>query len=150
MTNTKERSGVMGELKVTKLDRARAGADQATDLYRNRERYFDGDVTSQTLVGAAESGEVELLAVFFPVGGRTRPHIHERDQVLHFVEGRGIVATAEEKIHTSAGDVVTVPAGVWHWHGASRDAAACHISIKQPGPTNWNVEEGAWANGYDE
>ena len=93
---------------------------------------------------------MELLAVYFAAGSRTRPHIHERDQVLYFIEGRGIVATTDEKVHTTAGDVVTVPAGVWHWHGAANDAAACHISIRQPGSTNWEVDPGNWAAGYDE
>jgi quercetin dioxygenase-like cupin family protein len=48
------------------------------------------------------------------------------------------------------GDVVTIPAGVWHGNGAARDTAACHISIRQLGSANWEVEEGNWAAGYDE
>ena len=137
-------------LKLTTIDRAKAGEDPTHDPYVNRSYYFDGEVNVQGLVGPDESGEVELLAVYFEPGARTRPHIHERDQVLHFVEGRGIVATADEKRHVAAGDVVTVPAGTWHWHGAARDAAACHISIRQPGTTNWEVDEGKWAAGYEE
>lgn len=137
----------MGELKRTRIERPATGA--AREPAGPGASNFEGDVTVVSLVGAAESGEIEALAVFFPAGGRTRPHIHERDQVLHFIEGQGVVATASEKVHTSVGDVVTVPAGVWHWHGASRDAAATHISIKQPGPTKWDVDEGDWAGGYD-
>lgn len=137
----------MGELKRAKVERARVGA--TPDGARPGDNNFEGDVSLVTLVGADASGEVELLAVYFSAGARTRPHIHERDQALHFIEGQGIVATAGEKVHTSAGDIVTVPAGLWHWHGASRDAAATHISIKQPGPTNWDVDEGDWASGYD-
>lgn len=131
----------MSELKVNKVEQAQAtrGGQE-----------FDGDVRLQMLVGADVSGEVELLAVFFAAGARTRPHVHERDQALHFIAGQGIVATASEKVHTSAGDIVTIPAGVWHWHGAAPDAAATHISIKQPGPTNWEVDEGDWARGYDD
>jgi quercetin dioxygenase-like cupin family protein len=138
----------MGELKVTKVEQTQAGA--APDYARPGDSNFEGDVSLVTLVGADTSGEVELLAVYFTAGARTRPHIHERDQALHFIAGQGIVATASEKLHTSAGDIVTIPAGVWHWHGASRDAAATHISIKQPGPTNWEVDEGDWARGYDD
>src|SRR5690242_11749219 len=98
---------------------------------------FDGEVRIQRLVGPAESGEIELLVVYFSAGGRTRPHIHVRDQVLQIVSGQGIVATETEKHVVVPGDVISIPAGVWHWHGATRDTAMCHISIKQPGPTEW-------------
>ncbi|HEY7985230.1 MAG TPA: cupin domain-containing protein [Ktedonobacterales bacterium] len=137
-------------IKVVRIDRARAGEDPSHDPYVDRAYYFAGEVNVQGLVGPEESGEVELLAVYFDAGARNRPHIHERDQVLHFIEGRGIVATASEKHHVACGDVVTIPVGTWHWHGAARDAAACHISIRQPGHTNWDVDAGDWAAGYDE
>jgi quercetin dioxygenase-like cupin family protein len=110
---------------------------------------FDGDVRIQRMVGAAESSEVELLVVHFSAGGRTRPHVHVRDQVLQIVSGQGIVATESESRLVGPGDVITIPAGLWHWHGATRKTPMCHISIKQPGPTNWQVEELNWS-GYGE
>jgi len=88
--------------------------------------------------------------VYFSAGGRTIPHIHEQDQVLQIIEGQGIVATETEKSVVSAGDVVTIPAGTWHWHGATRDQAMAHISIMKRGKTNWTVEEKNWAAGYEE
>ncbi|HEY7781284.1 MAG TPA: cupin domain-containing protein [Ktedonobacterales bacterium] len=137
-------------INVTTIDRARAGEDPTHDPYVDRAHYFAGEVNVQSLVGPETSGDVELLAVFFAAGARTRPHVHERDQILHYVEGRGIVATMAEKHHLVAGDVVIIPAGTWHWHGAARDVEACHISIRQPGHTDWEVEDGNWATGYDE
>jgi quercetin dioxygenase-like cupin family protein len=110
---------------------------------------FDGEVQMQRIVGLDQSKEVELLVVYFSAGGRTRPHVHVRDQVLHIIEGQGIVATETEKQIVNPGDVITILAGTWHWHGATRDTAMCHISIKQPGPTDWDVEEKNWAAGYD-
>jgi quercetin dioxygenase-like cupin family protein len=124
---------------TSKVDRTQAMPDPTVA------QWFAGDVRFQPLV---RGRDVELLAVFFAAGARTRPHIHHDDQVLYFVEGRGVVATESELTHTSAGDVVAVPAGTWHWHGAAQDATACHISIKRPGSTNWEVEEKNWANGY--
>jgi quercetin dioxygenase-like cupin family protein len=108
--------------------------------------YFDGNVKTNMLVGAEESAELEVLAVYFSAGARTRPHTHAKDQVLHFVQGKGIVATETEKQFCSAGDVVTVPGGVWHWHGATREQAAVHISIRQPGPSDWDVDVKNWAD----
>lgn len=124
-------------LHLTKMDESQAKVDSG--------RSFVGTVRTRPLIGAGESKELELLAVYFSAGARTRPHMHEKDQVLYFVEGRGIVATETEKKICTAGDVVTVPGGTWHWHGATRDHAMCHISIRQPGKSEWNVDEKNWA-----
>jgi quercetin dioxygenase-like cupin family protein len=129
-------------MKLTRNDQSKAQPDTA------RKGYFDGEVKTLQLVGPTESNEVELLAVYFSAGARTRPHIHEHDQVLQIIEGQGIVVTETEKLMVSAGDVITIPAGSWHWHGATRNTAMCHISIKRPGPTNWEVEQKNWASGY--
>lgn len=124
---------------------AHAKLDQ-NNAKQDTSRSFDGVVRTNMLIGADQSKELELLAVYFSAGARTRPHIHEKDQVLHFVEGKGIVATEKEKRICGAGDIVTVPAGEWHWHGATREQAACHISIRQPGGTNWDVDSKNWAD----
>ncbi len=113
-----------------------------------RKGYFDGEVKTLQLVGPNESNEVEVLAVYFSAGARTIPHTHEQDQILQIIEGQGIVATETEKLLVAAGDVVTIPAGTWHWHGATRDTAMCHIAIKRPGRSNWEVEEKNWASVY--
>lgn len=124
---------------TSKVDRAKAAPNPSLA------QWFAGNALFQQL---APGGDVELLAVFFEMGARTRPHIHAADQVLYFVEGHGVVATEDEIIYTQAGDFVSIPAGVWHWHGAAKDAATIHISIKRPGATNWEVEEKNWASGY--
>lgn len=131
-------------MKITRIDQSQAAYDTV------RKGYFDGEVRTQSLVDAQESSEIEMLAVYFSAGARTIPHIHERDQVLQIVEGQGIVATEKEKRVVSPGDVITIPAGTWHWHGATRHCAMCHISIKMPGPSQWEVDWKNWASGYDE
>lgn len=119
-----------------RVDESRAVTDAGSS--------FEGHVRKHLLVGKEQSGELELLAVYFSAGARTRPHIHEKDQVLHFIQGMGIVATETEKQVHTAGDVVTIPGGTWHWHGATRDEAMCHISIRAAGGTNWSVELKNW------
>src|SRR5229473_4826530 len=131
-------------MKLTRIDRSQAQPDTA------RKGYFDGEVKTLQLVGLTESNEIELLAVYFSAGGRTIPHIHEQDQILQIIEGQGIVATETEKSMVSAGDVITIPAGTWHWHGATQHHAMAHISIMKRGKTNWTVEEKNWASGYEE
>lgn len=127
---------------TSKVDRSQAKPDPTMT------RWIAGEARFQSLVDPEQGHEVGLTAVFFEAGARTRPHIHSDEQVLYFVEGRGVVATESETQHTAAGDIVAVPAGTWHWHGATPDEAACHISIKRPGPTNWEVEEKNWGAAY--
>ncbi len=124
-------------LHVTTLDETQAKPDLRP--------WFEGTVRTRMLVDIERSRELELLAVYFSAGARTRPHIHEGDQVLHFVQGKGIVATETERKLCSAGDIVTVGGGTWHWHGATREHAMCHISIRRPGSTNWEVDERNWS-----
>jgi quercetin dioxygenase-like cupin family protein len=109
-----------------------------------RPQDFSGNVWIQPLRRSDAPGSVEVLAVFFEPGARTRPHVHGTDQVLVFVEGEGVVATEGERRLVRAGDVVWIPAGLWHWHGATKTAAACHLSIKPPGPTDWNPPLRDW------
>jgi quercetin dioxygenase-like cupin family protein len=131
-------------LKASRIDRAAAGEDPSHDPYVARELYFEGEVNVQSLIGPGESDDLELLAVFFEGGARTRPHIHERDQALHFLSGEGIVVSESEELRAAAGDVVLTPAGTWHWHGAVVEGDACHVSIRRPGRTDWNVDERDW------
>ena len=131
-------------MKITRIDRTQATYDQA------RAAYFDGEVHNQPLVSAADSAELDLLNVYFSAGARTRPHRHQQDQVLQIIEGQGIVATENEKQIVSPGDVIVIPAGTWHWHGATRHTAMAHISVMKRGQTDWIVEEKNWAAGYEE
>src|SRR5712692_2200407 len=131
-------------MKIIRIDGRQAKHDPS------RADYFDGEVTFQPLVGSADSDELDLLSVSFSAGARTRPHIHQQDQVLHIIEGQGIVATETEKQAVSEGDVILIPRGTWHWHGATRTSAMSHISVMKRGQTEWTVAEKNWAAGYDE
>jgi quercetin dioxygenase-like cupin family protein len=97
-------------------------------------------VWQQFLNEADTEGGTELIVVWFEPGSRTKPHVHPVDQTLQVIEGEGVVDVEGERRIIRAGDWVIVPAGVWHWHGATPDSAMCHISIKQPGETDWSSE----------
>ncbi len=107
---------------------------------------FDGDVKMIAINRPEEDNGAEVLAVYFGPGSRTRPHTHEVDQVLHVTEGNGVVATETERLLVGPGDIVVVPAGIWHWHGATPDSSFCHISSKPKGLTDWNAPEKNWAS----
>ncbi len=90
-----------------------------------------------------------VFAVHFDAGARTRPHIHRSGQVLHVMQGRGIVAGRTTRQVVLPGDVVTVEPDEWHWHGGTADTAMSHLTVQvtEAGEVDWDVEEGAWAAG---
>ncbi len=101
---------------------------------------FTGPVRMQRLSDEAGSQEFEVFAVFFEAGSHTRPHTHPGEQILHFFRGDGFYQLAgEERQAAPEGTVVVVPAGVVHMHGATDDAAICHIAARAAnGPTDWS------------
>ena len=106
--------------------------------------HFEGTVHMHHLVTKEESQELEVIAVFFDNGARTRPHVHSTDQVLAIVDGECIVADESERKHLHPGEHAFTPAGRWHWHGAAPGESACHVSIRKPGPTEWDVPRRDW------
>jgi quercetin dioxygenase-like cupin family protein len=100
--------------------------------------HFDGDVRMQDLNLDAPEDGVELVAVFFGPGGRTLPHVHPVEQTLIVVEGEGVIADGDGRRPMRAGDVVVVPADVWHWHGATAKSSMCHLAAKVPSDTVWD------------
>lgn len=76
--------------------------------------------------------------VHFYDGGRTRWHLHVGDQVLYFLSGHGMVEKlGGTLIETVAGDIVHIPGGLQHRHGAQAGKSATHIAITQ-GETIWD------------
>ncbi|MCC6224572.1 MAG: cupin domain-containing protein [Thermoleophilia bacterium] len=119
-------------MRIVRIDRSEARPPPNPE-------WFPGSVRQQRLNDPDDERGVELIAVWFEPGSRTRPHVHAADQVLQVVDGEGIVAIEAERRLIRAGDWVVVPAGAWHWHGATPGSAMCHVSIKQRAETDWTV-----------
>lgn len=76
--------------------------------------------------------------VTFEPGCRNNWHIHKArsggGQILLCTAGRGWYqerGKSARELH--AGDVVRIPAGVKHWHGAARDSWFTHLAVEVPG-----------------
>ncbi|WP_432989384.1 cupin domain-containing protein [Dactylosporangium sp. CA-233914] len=81
-----------------------------------------------------------ITTVFFAPGARTYWHSHENGQILQVLAGRGLICTDGEQPRTiAAGDVVWVPPGERHWHGAAPDSFLTHTAISL-GATHWAEE----------
>ncbi len=94
---------------------------------------FDGAVRTQNLVAEGDAALLRVTAVTFDDGARNKRHRHSTDQVLVVTHGRGIVATEDQELRVGPGDVVLIPAGGLHWHGAEPGHSFTHLSILTPG-----------------
>jgi 4-carboxymuconolactone decarboxylase len=88
---------------------------------------FVGEATVQPLVGEGVTFKADM--VNFGVGARNKLHTHTSDQILVVTEGKGYIVTDTEKEEILPGDVVFIPAGERHWHGATEDSKMSHIHI---------------------
>ena len=86
---------------------------------------------------------VPVANVTFEPGCRNNWHIHRADrgggQILLCTSGRGWYQEwGEEARELHPGDVVTISAGVKHWHGAAKDSWFTHLAIEVPGEKTSN------------
>jgi quercetin dioxygenase-like cupin family protein len=92
-----------------------------------------GTVRLRAIVGDEQTEQRGVFLERFDPGARNRPHTHNFDQVLYILDGEGIVATDTEEHRAYLGDLVVVPAGEQHWHGATADTAMAHLAFVLPG-----------------
>jgi len=93
---------------------------------------FTGTVRVEMLFDALDPSHASGGSVTFEPGARTAWHSHPRGQILIVTAGIGRVqrwGDPMEEIRT--GDVVRIPAGHKHWHGASPQASMTHIAITE-------------------
>jgi quercetin dioxygenase-like cupin family protein len=102
--------------------------------------FTGNEVTRQAPFSPDEMQSVNFGIVSFSAGSRNKFHKHTSDQILVITEGTGVVATDDEEQTVSAGDVVLIPAGENHWHGAPGDTAMAHITIQAKGSTTTQTE----------
>ena len=106
-------------------------------------RYFTGSSYLKPLTDPKET--VFLANVTFEPGCRNHWHIHHAKsgggQILICVDGEGWYQEEGKPARSlKPGDVVTIPAGVKHWHGAKVDSWFSHIAFEVPGEgcsTEW-------------
>lgn len=102
--------------------------------------YFTGAVALRNL-DTPGADPVKLIRVEFPAGARTNWHTHSGVQVLVVLVGRcrfqrwgGPVGEA------CLGEMIYVPPGEMHWHGATPDSAMVHLAVNIALETEWLEE----------
>ena len=106
-------------------------------------KYFIG----QSYLAPLSAQQVGIYNVTFEPGCRNNWHIHHgARQILICVAGKGWYQEwSKPAIALEAGDVIDIPEGVKHWHGAQKHAwfqhIATHVAVEnsQPGsaPNEW-------------
>ena len=81
--------------------------------------------------------------VTFEPGCRNNWHIHHANagggQLLLCVDGEGWYQEEGKAARSlKPGDVVTIPAGVKHWHGAKANSWFSHLAVECPGENTAN------------
>ena len=102
---------------------------------------FTKPVTMQNIIRPPMSKNFVITQVNFGRGIRNKFHTHDTEQILIVTEGKGIVATDEEEIVVSPGDVIYIPAGEKHWHGATKDTTFSHLYVWTPETKTTQLED---------
>ena len=104
-------------------------------------KFFIGDSFLNPLTDP--KGGLFAANVTFEPGCRNNWHIHHAakggGQILICVAGRGYYqedGKPAQELHP--GDVVNIPAGVKHWHGAAPGSWFSHLAVEVPGTNTSN------------
>lgn len=106
----------------------------AGDKNEAYKQYFIG----QSYLNMISTEQVAIGNVTFEPGCRNNWHIHRASsgggQILLVTAGEGWYQEwGQPARKLKAGDVVNIPAGVKHWHGAAKDSWFAHLAIEVPG-----------------
>ena len=91
---------------------------------------FTGTVRTDPLFQPLAPARVRGVSVTFEPGARTAWHTHPLGQTLIVTAGCGLVQGWDGPVEKICpGDVVWIPPGQKHWHGATATTAMTHIAI---------------------
>ena len=93
---------------------------------------FTGTVLQDPIVTAPAPARLICNRVSFEPGARTAWHTHPLGQTLIVTSGTGWVQREGGPVEEiRPGDVVWIPPGVRHWHGATATTAMSHVAIAE-------------------
>jgi len=93
---------------------------------------FTGSVRIEPIFDAHDPSRSTGGRVTFEPGARTAWHTHPLGQTLIITAGTGLIQQWGGPIEEiREGDVVWIPPGIKHWHGATLTTAMTHIAIQE-------------------
>ena len=92
--------------------------------------YFTGTVWVNMILPNDPALNCQIVNVVFEPAARNNWHTHPGGQILIVTDGVGYYQEKGRSIQLiRKGDVVNIPPGIEHWHGASHDNEFTHIAI---------------------
>jgi quercetin dioxygenase-like cupin family protein len=126
-----------------KIVRATQLAAQAGDPSKWSGPVWRADILTTSTGGLRGNGFT------YAPGQRSNWHVHEGEQALIVLSGRGLIMWEglEAAEVVGPGDWVHVTPGVAHWHGAVPDDTFVHLAVTATGGTVWHgpVDAAAYA-----
>jgi len=114
---------------AAKVEIKRSGSQPSTKVSAE---YFSGYVRVDPLFQAKNPARAVGASVTFEPGARTAGHTHPLGQTLIVTAGCGLVQRWGGPVEEiRPGDVVWIPPGEKHWHGATATTAMSHIAIQE-------------------
>ena len=111
------------------MDIKRSGSQPST---KGSPEYFSGAVRVDPLFQARNPARAVGASVTFEPGARTAWHTHPLGQSLIVTAGCGLVQRWGGPVEEiRPGDVVWIPPGEKHWHGATPTTEVAHIAIQE-------------------
>lgn len=100
---------------------------------------FTGVVWRTDFIVPADRDHLSGIRFDYEPGARSRWHVHEREQAIIAVHGRGLVAWegVGAPMELVPGDWWHVEPGVPHWHGAGPHTPFAHLAVTAGGGVTW-------------
>ncbi len=103
------------------------GLGEPNEKYKD---YFIGKCYLKSMVSPDKTNTLNVSNVTFEPACRNNWHRHTTEQILMVTAGEGWYQEwGKPAQFLQEGDVVTIPIGVKHWHGATTDEWFSHLSI---------------------
>ena len=108
---------------------ARNGSQPSSE---GQTEYFTGSVRVDPLFSVIEPSRIAGARVTFEPSARTAWHTHPLGQTLIVTAGTGWVQQWDRPVEEMReGDVVRIPPGAKHWHGATPTTRMTHIALQE-------------------
>ncbi|UXY25979.1 (R)-mandelonitrile lyase [Streptomyces sp. HUAS TT20] len=118
------------------------------DTVRGPAEHFTGTVWLDEVATPAAPSRLRMFSVHFAPDAHTSWHRHPHGQVLHVLEGEGLVQREGGEVEAiRAGDTVWIEPGERHWHGAGPRTFMTHLAVVEAAAdgttTEWDAHVSA-------
>lgn len=122
-------------------EKVKISAAGSQNSVKGPEQWFTGQVRIDASFQGETPARTGGATVTFEPGARTAWHTHPLGQTLIVTQGKGLVQEWGKPLREiKPGDIVWIPDGVKHWHGAAPGTAMTHIAIAESvngSPVEW-------------